>query len=185
MGLHLYSGGDIVLVVVDMQNHILDPESNQFVSGAEELVPKIAQRVAKAHEKNEFVLFTQDIPVDYKDTEEENEFEFQLIDALGMDTSDTRIKKYYFTIPPEKLIRIKEEFFADKKEEKKIQLAGVETNLCVLSNALGLQSVFPEADIYIDPTLVAANTKQQESLELLKHFNIEIKEDAANAMEHE
>ncbi len=59
------------------------------------------------------------------------------------------IKKYYFTIPPETLAEIQETLFESKEEQKEIEVVGIETNLCVLSNLIGLQSAFPEADFLL------------------------------------
>ena len=37
-----------MLVIIDMQNQVLDPTSDFYVPGSEELVDRIAQRLAKA-----------------------------------------------------------------------------------------------------------------------------------------
>lgn len=55
-----------MLVIIDMQNQVLDPMSDFYVPGSEELVDRIAQRLAKARENNELVLFTRDIPIEKK-----------------------------------------------------------------------------------------------------------------------
>lgn len=55
-----------MLVIIDMQNQVLDPTSDFYVPSSEELVDRIAQRLAKARENNELVLFTRDIPIEKK-----------------------------------------------------------------------------------------------------------------------
>ncbi|WP_165005984.1 MULTISPECIES: isochorismatase family cysteine hydrolase [unclassified Enterococcus] len=164
-----------MLVVIDMQNHILDPESEFFIPHSDQLSERIARRLEEAREKNEYVLFTRDIPIECKDKEEERE-DLQLISALSPRENERVIKKYYFTIPPETLVEIKQGFFESKEEQKEIELAGIETNLCVLSNLIGLQSAFPEADFFVNPDLVSSREHEDIALELLKDFNVAITE---------
>ncbi|MBX4224107.1 cysteine hydrolase, partial [Enterococcus faecium] len=108
-----------------------------------------------------------------KDKEEERE-DLQLIPLLSPQGNERVIKKYYFTIPPETLAEIKETLFESKEEQKEIEVVGIETNLCVLSNLIGLQSAFPEADFFVDPTLVSSRKHGESALELLKDFNVSI-----------
>lgn len=95
-----------MLVIIDMQNQVLDPTSDFYVPGSEELVDRIAQRLAKARENNELVLFTRDIPIEKKGVEEEIPA-LQLIPKLAPLPNERVIKKYYLTLPPEKLIELK------------------------------------------------------------------------------
>ncbi|MEN2277711.1 cysteine hydrolase, partial [Enterococcus faecium] len=70
--------------------------------------------------------------------------------------NEREIKKYYVTIPPETLAEIKETLFESKEEQQELEGVGIETNFCVLSNLIGLQSAFPEADFFVDRTLVSS-----------------------------
>ena len=76
-------------------------------------------------------------------------------------------------MPPEELIAIHSIVETNQQEKERIEVVGVELNLCVLSNTLALQSVFPEANFYIDPELVTGNQLNAEAIALLKAFNIE------------
>ncbi|MFS1206392.1 isochorismatase family cysteine hydrolase [Enterococcus lactis] len=162
-----------MLVIIDMQNHILDPNSEFYIPESDQLAERIAKRLAKARKNKEYILFTRDIPVELKDKEEERE-DLQLIPLLSPQGNERVIKKYYFTIPPETLAEIKETLFESKEEQKEIEVVGIETNLCVLSNLIGLQSAFPEADFFVDPTLVSSRKHGESALELLKDFNVSI-----------
>lgn len=166
-------GGKKMLVIIDMQNHILDPNSEFYIPESDQLAERIAKRLAKARKNKEYILFTRDIPVELKDKEEERE-DLQLIPLLSPQGNERVIKKYYFTIPPETLAEIKETLFESKEEQKEIEVVGIETNLCVLSNLIGLQSAFPEADFFVDPTLVSSRKHGESALELLKDFNVSI-----------
>ncbi|ROX82800.1 cysteine hydrolase [Enterococcus durans] len=162
-----------MLVIIDMQNQVLDPMSDFYVPGSEELVDRIAQRLAKARENNELVLLTRDIPIEKKDVEEESPA-LQLIPKLTPLPNERVIKKYYFTLPPEKLIELKKQLFDRKDEQKSIEVVSIEANLCVLSNMIALQSAFPEADFFLDPALLSENQHGKMAIELLKDFNVSI-----------
>ncbi|MBF8808084.1 MAG: cysteine hydrolase [Enterococcus lacertideformus] len=163
-----------MLVIVDMQNHILDPDSKYYVSDAKKLMEYIKKLLETARKKNEYILFTRDIPVERKGQDEEKE-DLQIISDLYPRENEKVIKKYYFTMSPESLLTIKQEAFDQKKESKQIEVVGIETNLCVLSNTIALQSVFPEADFFIDSTFVSENKHGKQALALLKDFNVEVK----------
>ncbi|OQO71507.1 isochorismatase [Enterococcus villorum] len=163
-----------MLVVVDMQNHILDPDSKYYVPNAEKLLKQIKKRLEQARKNKEFILFTRDIPVQRKGKDEEKE-DLQIISLLSPRENERVIKKYYFTMPPEALLTVKQEAFHQDNDNKQIEMVGIETNLCVLSNTIALQSVFPEADFFIDTSFVSENKHGNQALELLKDFNVEIK----------
>lgn len=163
-----------MLVVVDMQNHILDPDSKYYVPNAEKLLNKIKKRLEQARKNKEAILFTRDIPVQRKGIDEEKE-DLQIISLLSPRENERVIKKYYFTMPPEALLTVKQEAFPQDNDNKQIEMVGIETNLCVLSNTIALQSVFPEAVFFIDTSFVSENKHGNQALELLKDFNVEIK----------
>lgn len=106
-----------MLVIVDMQNHILDPESKYYVQHADKLIKQIHSRLEAARKKNEYILFTRDIPVERKEQDEEGE-DLQIIPTLAPKENEKVVKKYYFTMPPESLLEIKQEAF-DQDEKKK------------------------------------------------------------------
>lgn len=164
-----------MLVVIDMQNQVLDKNSESYIPNSEQLVVKIAKRLEQARKNNEYVLFTKDIPVEYKDSDKENLPELQIIPALTPLAEENVVKKYYYSIPPEFLLDIKKQYFESEDQQKIIEVTGIETNVCVLSNTIELQSAFPEADFIIDQTLVAGKNHEQSALKILKDFNVEIR----------
>lgn len=163
-----------MLVVIDMQNHILDPTSEFYIEDAEALVERVNTRLNQARAANEYVLFTRDIPIDRKDEAESEDL--KIIPTLSPLPNEREIKKYYFTLPPETLTEIKHSLFERKEEQKTIEVVGIETNLCVLSNTIALQSAFPEADFIIDSSLVSSRNHEPQALKLLKDFNVYVKE---------
>lgn len=163
-----------MLVIVDMQNRILDPEDKNYVSGAARIIPAIQQRLKKARESGELVLFTRDIPIEHKDESEELR-QLQIVSELAPLPEEYVFKKNYFALEPEQLIEIRELTEARKEEKKRIEVVGVELSLCVLANILALQGALPEGDFFIDQQLVAGNQLNEATVRLLPSFNIESK----------
>lgn len=164
-----------MLVIIDMQNQILDPTNDAYVPESQALVERIANRLKTARENQEYVLHTRDIPIDLKDSPEEEDAALQIIPKLAPLENEKVVKKYYYSIPPEVLIDIKETIF-EAEEEKHIEITGVETNICVLSNTIEIQSAFPDADFVIHQALVAGKSHESEGLDILKDFNVKIVE---------
>lgn len=162
-----------MLVIVDMQNRILDANDENYVPGADSIIPKIRHRLEKAREAGELILFTRDIPIEYKNESEEH-FDLQIVDELSPLATEYVFKKNYYALPPELLIRVRELTEERKQEKNRIEVTGVELSLCVLANALALQGAIPEADFYIDPELVDGNQLNEATFRLLKEFNIEV-----------
>ncbi|HCE12978.1 MAG TPA: isochorismatase [Enterococcus sp.] len=165
-----------MLVIIDMQNQILDPTSDAYVPDSHSLIARIAQRLKIARENQEYILHTRDIPIDLKDTPEEESNLLQIVPELAPINNEKVVKKYYYSIPPEVLIEIKNNIFQDK-EEKYIEITGVETNICVLSNTIEIQSAFPDANFFIQKNLVAGKKHESEGLDILKDFNVKIIEE--------
>ena len=134
-----------MLVIVDMQNRILDPNDENYVQGANTIVPKILHRLEKARESGEMVLFTRDIPIEHKNESEELDG-LQIIKKLTPLPEEYVIKKNYYALPPEALIEVRELTEKHEQEKNHIEVVGVELSLCVLANALALQGALPEAD---------------------------------------
>lgn len=162
-----------MLVIVDMQNQILDEENEAYVPDGAALVKRIAKRLEQARADGEYILHTRDIPIEVKGTPDEEADALQLIPELKPLENEKVVKKYYYSIPPEVLIDIKKNLF-ETEEEKKIEITGVETNICVLSNTIEIQSAFPDADFTINKTLVAGKNHESQGLDILRDFNVEI-----------
>lgn len=126
-----------MLVIVDMQRRILDMTDKNYVQGAQALIPKLKTRLEKARESREFVLFTKDIPIEYKNKAEELP-KLKIIEELSPLPNEVVFKKNYYTLPPESLVEIRK--LAEKnKDLNGIEVAGAELSLCVLANILALQ----------------------------------------------
>lgn len=162
-----------MLVIVDMQKRILDEKDENFVAGANAIIPKIQRRLKKARASDELILFTRDIPIEHKNKSEELE-RLQIVEDLTPLPEEYVFKKNYYALPPESLIRVRGLIEERKEEKSRIEVVGVELSLCVLANTLALQGALPEADFYVDSDLVASNQLHEATLNLMRSFNIEI-----------
>lgn len=175
-----------VLVVVDAQN--------DFITGllgseeAQSAVPVIAAKIDEYMKNTDLVVFTQDTHYDnYMETDEgkylpvihclERTWGWEIDERLDM--TAPHIQKYTFGCYelPETLIRIAESCDA---EIDQIELCGFCTDICVISNALILKSVFAPMgiDIVVDSHACAGVTpeKHNAALEVMKSCQIIVKE---------
>lgn len=173
------------LIVVDMQN--------DFITGslgskeAQEIVPKVVERMKQAHADNECVLLTLDTHSNnYLETPEgkalpvvhcrkytagwcNHEDVYNEIDA----DVDVVIEKNHFAsrrLPD--LIRNKH----DCSQPMRIELIGLCTDICVIANALYLKTTFPNADISVRASCCAGVTpeKHNAALEVMRSCQINI-----------
>lgn len=175
-----------VLVVVDAQNDfitgLLGSEEAQFA------VPAIAAKIDEYMKNTDLVVFTQDTHYEnYMETNEgeylpvihclENTWGWQIDERLDM--TAPHIQKYTFGCYelPETLMRLAE---CCDAEIDQIELCGFCTDICVISNALILKSVFApmDIDIVVDANACAGVTpeKHNAALEVMKSCQIIVKE---------
>lgn len=173
-----------VLVVVDYQK--------DFVSGslgfekAETLEHGIYNKVKEYISKGNKVIFTYDthsenyletregkslpVPHCYKDTEG-HELYGSLVEFKNAENT-IHIDKGAFGIAPEDMVKIKEML----GEVENIEIVGVVTNICVISNAVTFQSSYPNANIKVCGNLCASfdENMHNEALNVMESFQIKV-----------
>ena len=167
-----------VLIVVDMQN--------DFIFGAlgtpeaRGIVDNVLQKVIEARQGNDTIIFTKDLHYeeDYCDSVESafvsrhcmaNEDGHWIIECLRpyMDywvTKSTYGYTHWEDLPT---------FIADADF---IEVIGVCTDICVISNVLMLRSLYPTIPIVVDESCCAGLTpeKHRAALEVMKSCNVEV-----------
>lgn len=161
-----------MLFVIDMQNQLLNLTYDSYNTNIYQLIPKIKQRVEEARLTNEPVIFTKDIPIQYKDSKQAEGSGFQLLSQLKPLPDELVVIKHSYSIPPEKLLQIKNKF---KHKIESIELVGVETNQCILANTITLQSAFPTSKFIIDTSLISGRKNALSALDLLTGFKVNVK----------
>ncbi len=168
------------LVVVDYQN--------DFVCGslgfakAVELEDKIAKKIKLYRKNGDSVVFTLDThKTDYLRTREGKHLPIEhcingteghkLYGKIAELKSDD---DKYFCKPSFGSGELYE-FFKENNFDK-IELCGVVTNICVISNAVLAQTACPSAQVCVDKNCVASNddTLNEKALEVMRGLQIEI-----------
>lgn len=179
-----------LLIVVDMQN--------DFVLGslgskdAQKIIPSVENAVNYYMEQeNGCVLYTLDTHQEnYLNTKEgkdlpvkhciENTWGHKLIDELDLIDQKYDGKSFEFcknTYGSYNLVDFIKNHF-DEKVIQSIELCGLCTDVCVISNALMLRSAFPEISIDIMRWNCAGTTKEKHNaaLEVMKSCGIDVYE---------
>lgn len=181
-----------MLFIIDMQNDYIDESGNKYIKGAENLVPGIINKIKEYEDKNDYIFYTSDIILQHiaengvdiinnndkigtiigvmkSNSEKKWYFEpYELLKPYLI--NHERIRKSYYALPPEVLLEIQKRFKDKMHIIEEIEFVGVETNICVLANAICVQSAFPDAKIIIDSNLCKSkNTKNHyKALEIME-----------------
>lgn len=169
------------LIVVDMQNDFVDG-----ALGSQQAVEIVPAAVKKIKEFDGEIFVTYDTHFDdYLQTSEGKklpvphcikgshgwELNKDIKTALA-DKSFTEVEKH--TFGSVKLPKLIEQ--AAGKEDLSIELIGLCTDICVVSNALVLKASFPEVPISVDSACCAGvtNEKHEAALETMRSCQIDI-----------
>ena len=158
-----------ILVVVDMQNDfVTDALRNE--EGIK-IVPAVQKKVEEAVNNNDIVVFTMDTHYDnYMQTEEganlpvphciQGTKGWEIVDELkGFAEKSGRvlIKE---TFGSDKLGEQIKTIIAENRDIDKIELIGLCTDICVISNAVIAKAFAPNVPIYVDAACCAGVTPE-------------------------
>ncbi len=163
-----------VLIVVDMQN--------DFVTGAlgskeaQAILPNVKAKIKEYADRGDRIIFTRDTHGDnYLETPEGKKLPvkhciqgtegWQVAPGLVTEACEYVDKPTFGWL-----------FWNDFGEEDAIELIGVCTDICVVSNALILKAKYPAAAISVDASCCAGVTpeKHQAALETMKSCQIDV-----------
>lgn len=179
-----------ILVVVDMQN--------DFITGslgtpeAQAIVPKVVEKIKNF---DGTIMLTQDThDKNYLDTQEGKLLPIvhcirgtdgcnicsEVYDAITQELIDVFEKE---TFGSERLVKYLQEDFVALQEDddyekpiSEIELCGVCTDICVVSNALLIKAFLPEVKIVVDSSCCAGVTpeRHEAALEVMRSCQIEV-----------
>lgn len=167
-----------MLFVIDMQNDFVDEEKGILsVKNAEKLVSKIIQKIKDQEKKGEPIYYTlnQHELEDDNRSDEEKKWGLELFGPLKEALKNHHaLKKKFHSISPEDAEELRNQYEDDP--DRIIEFVGVETNVCVLSNAIMLHNSFPLASISVLEDLCVGSTEElhKETLDVLKSLKIEV-----------
>ncbi len=159
------------LIVVDLQKDFVD--GSLGTSEAVSIIPRVKEVIADRCKRGYNIIFTRDThSADYMST---NEGKHLPVKHCIKNTDGWEIYEGLLCgLSPDTKIIDKPSFgYLDWKEhitddgELEIELIGLCTDICVVSNALILKATFPEAKISADPTACAGVTPNSHDAALL------------------
>ncbi len=166
------------LIVVDVQKDFVDKALGTKEAAA--IIPRVKTKIAEAKANGDTVIFTRDThQTDYLQTNEgkylpvehciENSDGWQLYDGLGAEGCLIVNKPTFGYLDWKKHI--------EDCEGLEIELIGLCTDICVVSNALILKALFPNATISVDPSACAGVTPSSHdaALTTMKMCQVEVK----------
>ena len=157
-----------ILVVVDMQNDFIDGALGS--KEAEKIVDNCVSKVKEAFNNNDTVIFTRDTHYEdeYMNTEEGKNLPVPhcIHDSIGWcispafrnyETNSIRIDKETFG---SRLLGERIAEMAKKNNITQVELIGLCTDICVISNALLVKAFNPNIPIYVDASCCAGVTPE-------------------------
>lgn len=175
------------LIVIDMQNDFV--MGNLGTPEARDIVSKIKTKIKKEyHQSTDKIVFTQDSH-HLQDWNSSEKIEMKnvpphcikgtpgwcIVDELFPFADNVKTKDNFSYLNWENY------FMGEGNPYKRIQpsvieIVGVCTDICVISNALALRAIFPETPIIIDASCCAGTTpeKHKAALEVMKSCCIEV-----------
>jgi len=164
-----------VLLVIDMQNDFID--GSLGTKEAVAIVPKVVEKVQKAQAEGIPIIFTKDTHTpDYLQTAEGKKLPvehcikpqkgWEICGQLLSFAEQVVEKKTFGSVELPKLV----------KEYDSMELVGLCTDICVISNALLLKAYYPEKEIKVDSSCCAGVTpvSHNNAIEAMKMCQIDI-----------
>lgn len=165
-----------VLIVIDMQNDFID--GSLGTPEAQAIVPKVKEKIEKYKEAGKDVIFTKDTHFEnYLDTFEGKNLP---VEHCIKGTEGWEINKELNTKVHTNIIHKRTFGYLDWDihidDNKTIEIIGLCTDICVVSNALILRAIFPNNIITVDASCCAGVTpeKHKAALEVMKSCQIEV-----------
>lgn len=162
------------LIVIDMQNDFIDGALG--TKEAQAIVPNVKKKIEEYKARGDEIIFTRDTHFEkYLETNEgkhlpvkhciKNTYGWQISDELGNCVGCGVINKVTFGY---------DKWYSFDFEA--IELVGLCTDICVVSNALILKATFPEIDITVDASCCAGVTPEshQAALTTMKMCQINV-----------
>ena len=154
------------LIVIDVQNDFID--GSLGTKEAQAIVPNVKKKIEEYKSRGDEIIFTRDTHTSYYLNTNEGKHlpvEHCIYGTNGWNIADCLESiDYacdYINKPTFGWTRWNERVFED------IELVGLCTDICVVSNALILKAMFPEANITVDASCCAGVTTESHKAALL------------------
>lgn len=174
-----------ILVVVDYQKDFVD--GSLGFKKAETLEEGIYSKIEEYLNNDDYVVFTYDthyknyldtregkkLPVEHCIEGSEGHELFGKIKEFKNTINTYHIYKTSFGIDPEEMVNLRKKL----GEVDDIEIIGVVTDICVISNVVTFQSAYVNANIVVDSSLCASfdEDKHNKTLDIMKSLQVNIK----------
>ncbi len=170
-----------LLIVVDMQNDFVDGALG--FEGAETIIPKIISRISEYEEAGDDIVYTLDTHgEDYMQTQEGRKLPVphcikgqkghELVPALKSILEGKRA----FEKPVFGSLELGNFIAENRGKYETIEVCGLVSNICVISNAVIARAGDPEAEIVVDRELTASFDQKlnDETMDVLAGFQVKV-----------
>ena len=167
------------LIVIDMQKDFID--GSLGTKEAQAIVPHVAAKIKEYEQNGDEIIFTRDTHgEDYLDTPEGRKLPvkhciqgtpgWQICGELQPFAANVVDKLSFGSISLPRLLAL-------EGTPESIELCGLCTDICVISNAMILKSAFPEARVSVDSACCAGVTEESHAtaLNAMRAVQIEVK----------
>lgn len=174
-----------ILIVIDVQNDFIDGSLGS--TEAQAIIPNIKNKIEQYIANGNQIIFTRDTHFsDYSKTQEGKKLPIQhcikdthgwqigikatpgsykIINKLSVGYYDWKsFLSQYINTPFE------------NKRDFTIELIGLDTDICVISNAIIIKAAYPETNIVVDASCCAGSTpeKHKAALDIMKSCQIDV-----------
>lgn len=170
-----------LLVVVDMQNDFVD--GSLGFDGADGLISGIASKIAEYKEAGDEVVYTLDTHFDnYSDTQEGKNLPVPHCikgsegHELVPDLKDLLSDCLCFEKPTFGSLKLGNYINDNADKYESIEICGLVSNICVISNAIVAKAAAPEAEIIVNRALTDSFDKKldEETYDILKGVQVTV-----------
>ena len=168
------------LIVVDMQNDFIDGPLG--TPEARAIVPNVKKKIEEYMERGDTIVFTRDTHRDnYLETNEGKHLPVKhcIWGTHGWEITDELASSVIY-VANKRAFGLHEWYeyarLFNFEDSESIELVGLCTDICVISNAMILKTTFPEIPIVVDASCCAGVTPEshRNALEAMKMCQIEI-----------
>ncbi len=171
-----------MLVIVDMQNDFLDQEKGiMAVKGADGLANGILKKIKEYEQKQDLIVYTLNIHekmIEDNRKDEEIKWGQEVYHPLKKNLEKhLPMQKTHHAIDPKIAEEFKNKYEDNRKYVREIEMVGVETNVCVLSNAVIFRNMFPSSEIIINKRLCLSSDPvlHEKALDIMKSLNMKVR----------
>ncbi len=166
-----------ILVVVDMQNDFIN--GSLGTKEAISIVPNVINKIKEYEINNNLIIYTKDTHYDnYLYTQEGKKLPVKhcIKGTIGHDIPKNIIRDNDLIFEKTTFGSTELISYLNKIEFDEIELVGLCTDICVISNALLIKAFFPEKRILVDKSCCAGVTplSHEKALDTMKMCQIEV-----------